>query len=113
MLVWFRDTFGNIRVYIPENGAAFYDPPQPGPDGIDDPLRCDYLSTHIAAIGDANARGVHVLGYMIWSQLDNAEWTLGFYKRLRIVRDDFYNPFMTPKTSATIFTQNTHTHPGH
>src|SRR3546814_11948054 len=57
MLVWFRDTFGNIRVYITENGAAFYDPPQPGPDGIDDPLRCDYLRTHIAAIGDAIERG--------------------------------------------------------
>src|SRR3546814_6282902 len=66
MLVWFRDTFGNIRVYITENGAAFYDPPQPGPDGIDDPLRCDYLRTHIAAIGDAIERGVDVRGYMVW-----------------------------------------------
>src|SRR3546814_11705249 len=77
MLVWFRDTFGNIRVYITENGAAFYDPPQPGPDGIDDPLRCDYLRTHIAAIGYAIERGVDVRGLMVWSLLDNLEWSLG------------------------------------
>ncbi len=56
MLVWFRDTYGDIPVYITENGAAFYDPPVAGPDGIDDPLRCDYLRTHISAIGDAIER---------------------------------------------------------
>src|SRR3546814_10451752 len=73
MLVWFRDTYGDIPVYITENGAAFYDPPKAGPDGIDDPLRCDYLRTHISAIGDAIRQGVDVRGYMAWSLLDNLE----------------------------------------
>lgn len=102
-LVWFRDTYGAIPVYITENGAAFYDPPQAGPDGIDDPLRCDYLRRHIAAIGDAIRRGVDVRGYMAWSLLDNLEWSLGFSKRFGIVHVDYATQQRTPKRSAQVY----------
>ena len=103
MLIWFRDTYGDIPVYITENGAAFYDPPQAGPDGIDDPLRCDYLRTHISAIGDAIRQGVDVRGYMAWSLLDNLEWSLGFSKRFGIVHVDYETQVRTPKRSARFY----------
>src|SRR3546814_3873342 len=54
MLVWFRDTYGDIPVYITENGPAFYDPPKAGPAGIDAPLRCDYLRTHNRSAEDTS-----------------------------------------------------------
>ncbi|HWT41383.1 MAG TPA: GH1 family beta-glucosidase [Sphingopyxis sp.] len=103
MLIWFRDTYGDIPVYITENGAAFYDPPTAGPDGIDDPLRCDYLRTHISAIGDAIKQGVDVRGYMAWSLLDNLEWSLGFSKRFGIVHVDYETQVRTPKRSARFY----------
>jgi beta-glucosidase len=103
MLVWFRDTYGDIPVYIMENGAAFYDPPTAGPDGIDDPLRCDYLRTHIAAMADAIRQGVDVRGYMVWSLLDNLEWSLGFSKRFGIVHVDYQTQVRTPKRSARFY----------
>ena len=103
MLLWFRDRYGDIPLYITENGAAFYDPPQAGPDGIDDPLRCDYLRTHISAIGDAIRQGVDVRGYMAWSLLDNLEWSLGFSKRFGIIHVDYETQQRTPKRSAKFY----------
>jgi len=105
MPIWFRDPFGNIPGYITENGGAFYDPPQAGPDGIDDPLRCDYLRTHIAAIGDAIRQGVDVRGYMVWSLFDNLEWSLGFSKRFGIVHVDYETQVRTPKRSARFYSE--------
>ncbi|MBL0767240.1 beta-glucosidase [Sphingopyxis sp. XHP0097] len=105
MLVWFRDIYGNIPLYITENGAAFYDPPVAGPDGIDDPLRADYLRTHIAAIGEAIRRGVDVRGYMAWSLMDNLEWSLGYSKRFGIVHVDYETQVRTPKRSARFYSE--------
>ncbi len=112
MLLWFCDTFGNIPVYITENGAAFYDPPQAGPGGIDDPLRCDYLRTHICAIGEAIRRGVDVRGYMVWSLFDNLEWSLGFSKRFGIVHVDYETQVRTPKKSARLYSEIIRTNGG-
>src|SRR3546814_14290249 len=67
MLVWVQAEYGDIPLYVTENGAAFYDPPCAVNGAIDDPLRVDYLRTHIAAVGEAIARGVDVRGYMLWS----------------------------------------------
>ncbi|HEX7655566.1 MAG TPA: GH1 family beta-glucosidase, partial [Sphingomonas sp.] len=62
MLVWVKDTYGEVPLYITENGAAFYDPPKTIDGRIDDPLRVDYLKTHIAAVGEAIRKGVDVRG---------------------------------------------------
>ncbi len=102
-LCWFRDLYGDIPVYVTENGAAFYDPPQAGANGIDDPLRCDYLRSHIAAIGDAIKAGVDVRGYMAWSLFDNLEWSLGYAKRFGIVHVDYESQQRTPKHSARLY----------
>ena len=53
LLLWFKRLYGDIPLYITENGSAFYDPPRAGESGVNDPLRCDYLKHHVAAIGDA------------------------------------------------------------
>lgn len=103
VLQWFKDRYGNIPLYITENGAAFYDPPKAGPNGVNDPLRVQYLRDHIAAIGDAITAGVNVRGYMLWSLLDNLEWSLGYTKRFGIVHVDFQTQVRTPKDSAWIY----------
>src|SRR3546814_342250 len=100
MLVWVQAEYGDIPLYVTENGAAFYDPPCAVNGAIDDPLRVDYLRTHIAAVGEAIARGVDVRGYMLWSLLDNLEWTLGYAQRFGIVHVDFETQARTLKNSA-------------
>lgn len=103
MLVWLRDTYGDIPLYVTENGAAFYDPPKPIDGRVDDPLRVDYLKRHIAAVGEAIRCGVDVRGYMLWSLLDNLEWSLGYSKRFGMVHVDFETQARTPKASAHFY----------
>ena len=38
LLKWFKRLYGDMPLYITENGAAFYDPPVAAEDGVQDPL---------------------------------------------------------------------------
>ena len=100
LLVWFKDTYGPLPVYITENGAAFFDPAVAEGGRVRDPLRIDYLRKHLSAIKDAIDAGVDVRGYMAWSLLDNLEWSLGYSKRFGIVHVNYGTQERTPKDSA-------------
>ncbi|GAA3918976.1 GH1 family beta-glucosidase [Luteimonas lutimaris] len=111
LLLWFKRTYGDLPVYITENGAAFFDPPVAGDDGrVRDPLRTDYLRRHIAAIHDAIGAGVDVRGYMAWSLLDNLEWSLGYSKRFGLVHVNYDTQVRTPKDSARWYSRLIETH---
>ena len=86
------------KVYITENGGAFKDPLTQGQIHAAD--RTDYLQTHIAAVGKAIAAGVPVHGYMVWSLMDNFEWSSGYAKRFGIVHVDYNTQKRTLKDSA-------------
>jgi beta-glucosidase len=102
-LTWIRQRYGNPPVYVTENGAAFYDPPQAENGAIDDPLRVSYFKKHLTAVADAIAQGCDVRGYMAWSLLDNLEWSLGFSKRFGIVHVDFATQQRTIKASGKLY----------
>jgi beta-glucosidase len=101
-LAWVKQRYGDIPLYVTENGAAFYDPPTPNGE-VQDPLRVDYLRSHLKAAHDAIAQGVDLRGYYVWSLLDNLEWSLGFSKRFGIVHVDFETLQRTPKASARFY----------
>ena len=103
ILLWFRDRYGAIPVYITENGAAFYDPPTAIGDVVEDPLRVHYLREHIGAVQKAMEAGVDIRGYFVWSLLDNLEWSHGFTKRFGIVHVDFATLKRTMKRSALVY----------
>jgi beta-glucosidase len=110
-LVWIKEQYGDIPLYITENGAAFYDPPTA--DGeVQDPLRVDYFRTHLRAAREAIDRGVDLRGYFAWSLLDNLEWSLGFSKRFGIVHVDFDTLKRTPKASARFYSEVVRTNGG-
>lgn len=104
-LVWVKERYGDIPLMITENGAAFVDPATVEQGLVDDPQRVDYLRWHLGALQDAIARGVNVEGYMVWSLLDNLEWSLGYSKRFGIVHVDFATQQRTPKESARFYAQ--------
>jgi len=103
LLLWFKGRYGDIPVYITENGAAFYDPPVAAEHGVHDPLRCAYLEEHLRAVAAAIDDGVDVRGYMLWSLFDNLEWSLGYTKRFGIVHVNFETQERTPKDSAKLY----------
>jgi beta-glucosidase len=110
ILVQVKKRYGDIPIYITENGAAFYDPPVAEGGRVRDPLRVDYLRNHLTAVHTAIQQGVDVRGYMVWSLFDNLEWSLGFSKRFGIVHVDFESQKRTPKDSARFYSRVIATH---
>jgi beta-glucosidase len=102
-LVLMKRRYGDVPLYVTENGAAFFDPPTASGGRVRDPLRVEYLREHLLAVHAAIRRGVDVRGYMVWSFLDNLEWSLGFAKRFGIVHVDFETQKRTPKDSARFY----------
>ena len=105
ILVWVKERYGDIPLYITENGAAIYDPPYAIADPVDDPIRVHYLELHLRAIRDAIGRGVNLHGYFVWSLLDNYEWSLGYSKRFGIVHVNYATLKRTPKKSARFYSE--------
>jgi beta-glucosidase len=87
------------RYVITENGAAMHDHRRV--DGrIDDADRIDYLRAHLVEVAAAINDGVPVEGYMVWSLLDNFEWSHGYTHRFGIVEVDPTTLERIPKASA-------------
>jgi beta-glucosidase len=101
-LLWFKERYGNLPVYITENGAAFDDELLPN-DTVNDRPRVEYLREHLGAARRAIAAGVDLRGYFLWSLLDNFEWQSGFSKRFGMIHVDFDNQRRTPKSSARFY----------
>src|SRR5581483_5105625 len=98
LLVRAHREWGASAIYVSENGAAFGD--TRGHDGrVHDPERIDYLSSYLAAVERAMADGVPVLGYFVWSLLDNFEWSLGYGSRFGLVYVDYPTLERVPKDS--------------
>ena len=85
-------------VFITENGGAFKDSIVAGQ--VHDADRTEYLQNHIAAVAAAMKHGVPVAAYMVWSLMDNFEWSSGYAKRFGIVHVDYATQQRTLKDSA-------------
>jgi beta-glucosidase len=104
-LLWVKETYGDLPLYVTENGAAFEDPPSPQGERLADPMRVDYMRAHVRACSDAIRRGVDLRGYMAWSLLDNLEWSLGYSKRFGVVHVDFATQKRTIKDSGRLYAE--------
>lgn len=106
-----------VPLYITENGGAFDDVLANG--RIDDKQRTAYIARHIAAVAEAMRQGVNMAGYMVWSLMDNFEWSSGYKRRFGIVHVDYATQVRTLKDSALWYraflqqqkAAHEHTHP--
>ena len=105
VLCWVKEHYGDVPLYITENGAAFDDPPSIQGRPIEDPLRIDYYRRHLLAAHAAMRQGVDLRGYFAWSLLDNYEWASGYSKRFGIIEVDPKTGKRTPKASARFYRQ--------
>lgn len=101
-LLHLKENYGNPRVIITENGAAF-------PDNVDaegqvhDTARINFLRAHLQAAHRAIEEGANVHGYYVWSIFDNFEWERGYGPRFGIVHIDYETLQRIPKQSAHWF----------
>ena len=110
VLVWVKERYGSVPLYVTENGAAFYDPPCADGGEVDDPLRVAYFRDHLRAAHEAIRRGVDLRGYFAWSLLDNFEWSAGYAMRFGLVHVDLETQARTPKRSARFYADVVRTH---
>jgi beta-glucosidase len=100
-----KDRYGDALppLYITESGASFPEPEHvSGP--IPDTNRIDYLAGHLnhalaATSPGGLAEDVKLLGYYVWTLLDNFEWAAGYSQRFGLVHVDFDTQKRTPKES--------------
>ncbi len=99
LLVRVRRDYGDLPIYITENGAAYEDGPVVN-GTVEDPDRVAFLRTHLDALSRAVADGVDVRRYFAWSMLDNFEWEHGYAKRFGLVYVDYSTQRRVPKRSS-------------
>jgi beta-glucosidase len=89
-------------VWITENGMAAADQLDGGAATaqVNDPVRIEYVRTHLEALKAAMDQGIDVRGYFLWSLMDNFEWNSGYAKRFGIVYVDYATQQRIPKASA-------------
>ncbi len=82
-----------LPLMITENGIAT----------DDDALRRRFLLQHVAAAGEAIARGVKLVGYLHWSLIDNFEWAFGTTPKFGLAAVDYVTQARSPRPSAMEF----------
>jgi beta-glucosidase len=86
-------------ILVTENGVPMHD--LVSLDGqVHDPVRIDCLTRYLAQYKRAAADGVEVMGYFLWSLMDNFEWALGYPMRFGLVFVDYDTQRRICKDSA-------------
>ena len=97
-LIELRDQYGNPKIYITENGAAFKDQPDSSLR-VADVRRSAFLRDHLLAAHRALSDEVNLAGYFVWSLVDNFEWRFGFEARYGLVYLDLTSGRRATKSS--------------
>lgn len=86
-LMQIKQRYGNVPIYITENGVGLYEKLKDG--RVEDDGRIDFLSKHIKEMLRAKEDGANVCGYYVWSTFDLYSWVNGYKKRYGLVYVDF------------------------
>lgn len=99
-----RKRYGDVPIYITENGLGAKDPIVDG-EILDQP-RIDYLRDHIQATAEAIRLGADVRGYYPWSFIDLLSWLNGYQKQYGFVYVDRDNNLARKKKLSFGWYQN-------
>ena len=103
LLIWIKESYPQIPIYITENGAAYNDKVEDG--RVHDQKRVEYLKQHFEAARKAIENGVDLRGYFVWSLMDNFEWAMGYTKRFGIIYVDYETQKRIKKDSFYFYQQ--------
>lgn len=98
LLNWIKKNYGDVPIYITENGFSEED----GPMDLNDTERVKYYKSHINEMLKARLLdGVNVQGYFAWSLMDNFEWMEGYNHRFGLHHVDFNDPERPRRAKAS------------
>jgi beta-glucosidase len=98
LLFWLHDIYRCPPIYITENGAYFHDTVS-GDGKIHDARRIEFICQYIRGMREAQAHGVDIRGYFVWSLLDNFEWACGYRPTFGLIKVEFDTLRRIPKDS--------------
>ena len=101
-LKFHRDFFGDLPVFITENGCSANDVETVKGEVLDTD-RIEYLRSHLISLNLAIKSGINVKGYYVWSLMDNFEWAKGYSERFGIVRTNFSSMARAIKLSGQYY----------
>ncbi len=81
-----KSSYGDIKMYVTENGLGDADPIIDG-EVVDVP-RIKYIEEHLRAIKNAIKEGINIKGYYAWSVIDLLSWLNGFKKQYGFIYVD-------------------------
>ncbi|WP_067518728.1 GH1 family beta-glucosidase [Endozoicomonas ascidiicola] len=84
-----KDRYGDIPIYITENGLGDEDPIVEGE--VLDKARIDFIRRHLIACEQALDEGIQLKGYYAWSWIDLLSWLNGYKKQYGFVYVDRSN----------------------
>ncbi|MGL4734505.1 MAG: glycoside hydrolase family 1 protein [Enterovibrio sp.] len=90
-----KERYGQVKIYITENGLGDEDPIIE--DEICDVPRINYISEHLTALKQAISDGVNVKGYFAWSVIDLLSWLNGYKKQYGFIYVDHKNNYQRKK----------------
>ncbi len=99
LLKWVKEEYGDLPLYITENGCVQNDVLNGNEDACHDHKRIKYLQEHFKVCKKAIVNGIDLKGYFLWSFIDNFEWAEGYSKRFGIVYCDYQDMRRIPKDS--------------
>ncbi|XP_026987920.1 lactase/phlorizin hydrolase isoform X1 [Sagmatias obliquidens] len=102
LLNWIKEEYGDVPIYITENGAGLTDPK------VEDTNRIFYHKTYInEALKAYRLDGVDLRGYAAWSLMDSFEWLNGYTVKFGLYHVDFNNVNRprTARASARYYTE--------
>ncbi|MBC7917919.1 MAG: beta-glucosidase [Rhodoferax sp.] len=98
------EEYGVTSVVITESGIGYRDA-APVNGEVLDLHRRDYLRNYLREVQRAIDDGVPIVGYFLWSFMDNFEWDDGYSIRFGVVYTDYATQQRTPKASAHWYSQ--------
>ncbi len=81
-----KDRYGDVKMYITENGLGDEDPIIEG-EVLDVP-RINYIKEHLRAVKTAISEGINLKGYYAWSAIDLLSWLNGYKKQYGFIYVD-------------------------
>lgn len=90
-----KKRYGDIKIYITENGLGDEDPIIEGE--IVDVPRINYIKEHLRAVKTAIGEGINLKGYYAWSVIDLLSWLNGFKKQYGFIYVDHKNNYNRKK----------------
>lgn len=81
--------YGDIKMYITENGLGDEDPIIE--DVVVDVPRIKYIEEHLRAVKNAISEGINLKGYYAWSSIDLLSWLNGYKKQYGFIFVDHKN----------------------